>query len=363
MTRQDSLTVGVIFGGQSVEHAISLISAQSVADALATAGHKPVFIYIDKDGLWKQTDRIASDARVIATLLVRPGDDGGLIPATAPAKNGDLAKAPRLPVDVCFPVLHGACGEDGMVQGLLASCGLPYVGAGIPGSAVTNDKDLTKRLLIQGGLQTAPYLVMEDASTPDHATAVNRLGSPLWVKPANLGSSLGIRCVETPAEYEAATKEAFALDHKVLLEKNINGRELECSILHDKGQLTISRAGEIIVDNKHHFYDYDAKYNDLPIVTLKVPTELPPAVEQKIKMIARRSFDLLEGRHIMRLDLFLDQRGEILVNEIQTIPGFTSISMYPKLLAEDGIPMPELIDRLVRDAYQQGGKRKRPDQI
>ena len=358
MTTKNGLTVGLIFGGQSVEHAISLVSAQSVADALLEAGHKLVLIYIDKDGVWKQTNNIAADAEVINTLLFRPGDQGGLIPAEARTKDGSSGESLRLAVDVLFPVLHGACGEDGMVQGLLESCRLPYVGAGIAGSAVTNDKDITKRLLIQGGLQTAPYLVMEDASAPDYVSAVNQLGSPLWIKPANLGSSLGIRCVETQAEYEDATKEAFALDHKVILEKNIRGRELECSILQDAGKLTISRAGEIIVDNKHHFYDYDAKYNDLPIVTLKAPTELPLEVEQQIKKVARRAFRLLEGRHIMRLDLFLDTTGQIIVNEIQTIPGFTSISMYPKLLAEAGIPMSELVDRLARDAIQQGVKRK-----
>lgn len=253
-----------------------------------------------------------------------------------------------LNVDVVFPVLHGTFGEDGRVQGLLDCLAIPYVGADTLGSAITNDKDVTKRLLKGIGIEVAKHQVLRKPTDIGFYQAVKLIGSPLWIKPANLGSSLGMALVSTKKDYEAAVQTAFALDHKVMIEEHIEGRELECSVLQDKTGIVVSQAGEIVVQGDHYFYDYDAKYNDPEGAKLVIPAKLPKEINEKIKEVALASFAALEGRHIMRVDMFLQPDGRIVVSEVQTIPGFTSISMYPKLLELEGIDLAELTDRLVQ---------------
>ena len=253
-------------------------------------------------------------------------------------------------VDVVFPVLHGTFGEDGKVQGALDCLTVPYVGAGTLGSAITNDKDITKRLLQGAGINVVKYQALRKLTNLSFYQAMELVGSPIWVKPANLGSSLGIQRVTDKPSYEKAITAALALDDKVIIEGQLEGRELECSVLEDESGITVSQAGEIIPQGEHYFYDYDAKYNDAKGAKLVIPAKLNKKEEKKIQEVALACFHALEGRHIMRVDMFLCSDNEIVVNEVQTIPGFTKISMYPKLLALKDIDLPQLMDRLVRSA-------------
>ena len=338
------MLVAVLFGGQSGEHEISVLSAASVANALTAAGHECVYLSINREGQWLQMDRVVSphDETPRGRVVVEPGSSQFLLV-------GEKGLTP-IKVDVAFPVLHGTFGEDGRVQGALDCLAVPYVGAGTLGSAITNDKDITKRLLQGAGINVAKYQTLRKRTDLSFYQAMKRVGSPVWVKPANLGSSLGIRRVSDKPGYEKAVTAAFALDDKVIIEEQLEGRELECSVLEDESGITVSQAGEIIPQGRHYFYDYDAKYNDAKGAKLIIPAKLNEKEERRIQEVARACFHALEGRHIMRVDLFLNPDNEIVVNEVQTIPGFTKISMYPKLLALKDIDLPQLTDRLVTSA-------------
>lgn len=338
------MLVAVLFGGQSGEHEISVISAASVAKALETAGHKCIYLGINRNGQWLQMAKAVSphDNMPQGRIVIETGsrhffliEEKGLKPIS---------------VDVVFPVLHGSFGEDGRVQGLLDCLAIPYVGADTLGSAITNDKDVTKRLLKGIGIQVAKHQTLRKPTDISFYEAKDLVGTPLWVKPANLGSSLGMVLVSTNKDYEAAVQAAFALDHKIMIEEHIEGRELECSILQDSNGILVSQAGEILVQGEHYFYDYDAKYNDPDGAKLIIPAKLTEEVTERVKEVALASFTALEGRHIMRVDMFLKSDGTIVVSEVQTIPGFTDISMYPKLLELEGINLPDLTDRLVQQA-------------
>ncbi len=388
------IRVALLFGGQSVEHNISVLSAAGVADALQKAGYECIFICIDKQGYWHLMPSVVSpdvpnpsspsNSSNSSNSSSLPSTDS---PNTSTAKenislgrisivpgggkaNGLQLGSKSIPVDMVFPILHGIYGEDGKIQGALDSCAIPYIGGGVTASAITNDKDITKRLLSQAGIDTAKHITIRSDEYPQTNTdkgqvyastyqrAVAELSIPFWVKPANLGSSLGIQRVATAADFAKAVSEAFNLDSKVILEEHIQGREMECSVLEDASGITVSLPGEIIVTGKHYFYDYDAKYNDPQGAKLEVPAKCSVEVTDKIKQIAIKTFKILECCNIMRLDIFLaDSKSEasrIIVNEVQTIPGFTAISMYPKLLAHAGIPLVEIVERLVSSVQHRG---------
>jgi len=250
-------------------------------------------------------------------------------------------------VDVVFPVLHGPFGEDGTVQGLLKLAQVPFVGAGVLGSAIGMDKDVMKRLLRDAKIPVAKFLVFDRASAYeiDFSRIKRVLGLPLFVKPANLGSSVGISKVSNRKQFARAVKEAFRYDNKILLEEFIRGREIECSVLGNEHPLA-SLPGEIIT--RHDFYSYDAKYIDEKGAQLMIPAKLPPRVVKKIQKMAIASFKVLCCEGMARVDFFLSPAGKIIVNEINTIPGFTKISMYPKLWEASGVSYRNLIDRLIR---------------
>lgn len=356
------MRIGVCFGGRSVEHNISVISATSVAKALQEKQHECVFIGIDKQGAWHLMDSVVSPDDSKAS---ENSQELMLVPAGGKEKGLYLPKEQRYaPVDLMFPVLHGLHGEDGRIQGTLDSCSLPYIGGGIVPSVLTNDKDITKRLLRAANVATAEYYTFRKHKDALYSGLLNndentinkyykeisaKLQLPFWVKPANLGSSLGINQVTNVESFTKVVLDAFALDDKIIMEEHIQGREMECSVLEDKDGITVSLPGEIVL-NSRLFYDYDAKYLDKDAVTLAIPANTLEDTANKIKDIAREVFKLLESRHIMRLDIFVTKEEKIIVNEVQTIPGFTSISMYPKLLEKAGIPLPDLLDRLVQDA-------------
>jgi D-alanine-D-alanine ligase len=259
-------------------------------------------------------------------------------------------------LDVVFPILHGPFGEDGTVQGLLKLANLPFVGAGVLGSAVGMDKDVMKRLLRDADVPIGKFLVFQRADKINFALVKKTLGMPLFVKPANLGSSVGISKVAKPAEFAAAVKEAFRYDNKIIIEEFIKGREIECSVLGNDKPIA-SLPGEIVVNRD--FYSYAAKYLDDQGARLEIPASLPKARIKEVRDLALRAYRALCCEGMARVDFFVQANGRVLVNEINTIPGFTKISMYPKMWEATGISYSKLIDRLIQLAIQRHGSEKR----
>jgi D-alanine-D-alanine ligase len=355
------LRVALLFGGKSAEHEISLISARNIFAAMDKDKYDVVAIGIDKQGRWFVDDdarllRGAAPAKVEfrATrnaAAVLPGDTG--TPMVRP-----FAGKPFGAVDVVFPVLHGPFGEDGTVQGLLKLANVAFVGAGVLGSAVGMDKDVMKRLLRDAGIPIGKFLVSQraDRNAISYAKVKRHLGLPLFVKPANMGSSVGISKVSKKTEFRPATKEAFRYDNKIIIEESIAGREIECSVLGNDRPMA-SLPGEIIV--QHDFYSYDAKYIDDQGARLEIPAKLPRAVVKKVRQIAVRSYQALCCEGMARVDFFVQANGRVLVNEINTIPGFTKISMYPKMWEASGISYPRLIDHLINLALERARRERR----
>jgi D-alanine-D-alanine ligase len=346
------LRVAILFGGKSAEHEISVISARNIVQAMDRRKYQIVSIGIDKQGRWFFDERgrlLHSNKKSQVELQVSKNS------TTLPARG---APAPMLTpshsladVDVVFPVLHGPFGEDGTVQGLLKLANVPFVGAGVLGSAVGMDKDVMKRLLRDAKIPIAKFLVFERSVTSKiDFTAVKRaLGLPFFVKPANLGSSVGISKVCTKNQFGHALKEAFRYDNKILIEESIRGREIECSVLGNDRPIA-SLPGEIVT--RHDFYSYDAKYLDEKGAQLIIPAALSRTIVKKVQTLALRTFKTLACEGMARVDFFLRNNREIFVNEINTIPGFTKISMYPKLWEASGISYPRLIDRLIQLALE-----------
>jgi D-alanine-D-alanine ligase len=333
------IRVGILYGGQSAEHEISILSARNVLAALDRERFEPVLIGIDKAGKWLKQDeqRLLASARDPRQVRVEPG-----LPAPV--------EAAAQQVDVVFPVLHGTLGEDGAMQGLLEVAGIPYVGAGVLGSAVGMDKDVMKRLLRDAGIPIADFrTVRRGRFLADPAAACRELpalGFPLFTKPANAGSSVGVRKVKGAADLEEAVRHALQFDSKAIVEQGIVGREIELAVLGGTPP-TVSIAGEIIVDHADGFYSYDAKYLDEKGARLEMPAKLAPTDLARAQALALRTFEVLECDGLARVDLFFTRDGTFYVNEINTLPGFTAISMYPKLWALSGVPQVELISRLI----------------
>jgi D-alanine-D-alanine ligase len=342
------LRVALLFGGKSAEHEISLISARNIYAAMDKDKYEIIAVAIDKQGRWFIDDG-ARRLRDPSHKSIEPRDAeaaAAVLPGENSAPIVRPGGAPLGAIDVVFPVLHGPFGEDGTVQGLLKLANLPFVGAGVLGSAVGMDKDVMKRLLRDAKIPVARFLAFEraDRSSIGFAQVKRTLGMPLFVKPANLGSSVGISKVTKPAQFSAAVKEAFRYDNKILIEECVDGREIECSVLGNEKPVA-SLPGEIIV--RREFYSYDAKYLDEQGARFEIPARLPKATIKKIQQLALSSCRALCCEGMARVDFFVRPNGEVLVNEINTIPGFTKISMYPKMWEASGLSYPRLIDRLI----------------
>jgi D-alanine-D-alanine ligase len=352
------LRVAILFGGKSAEHEVSVISARNIVEAMDQKKYEIVSIGIDKQGRWFFDEgarllRSSNQTRVEFSHCRNPT-------AVLPGATATPIVTPRRAlgeVDVVFPVLHGPFGEDGTVQGLLKLANLPFIGAGVLGSAVGMDKDVMKRLLRDAEIPIAKFLVFErsGASKINFAAVKRKLGFPFFVKPANLGSSVGISKVSANKQFDSAITEAFRYDSKILIEENIPGREIECSVLGNENPI-VSLPGEIIT--RHDFYSYDAKYLDEKGAQLVIPAALPQNTARAIQGLAVKTFKTLTCEGMARVDFFLRDNREIFVNEINTIPGFTQISMYPKLWEASGIPYSKLIDRLIRLALERFRKEK-----
>lgn len=352
--------VAILFGGRSAEHEVSLQSARNVIESLDRDKYEPVLIGIDKEGRWFLNEHSigllnAGDPRLIS--LSSADQEVTITPNGQASHLISLSDSqPMGRVDVIFPVLHGPYGEDGTIQGLARLANLPCVGAGILGSAVGMDKDVMKRLLMQAGIPIGRFVTIRAHErwnyTWDNLRAA--LGEILFVKPANLGSSVGISKTRNGEEFTAALDLAFQYDLKVVVEEEIKGREIECAILGNEEPLA-SVPGEIIPHTD--FYSYDAKYIDDNGAGLEIPAKLPPHLVKRVQEIAVQTYTTLECLGLARVDVFLTPDERIIVNEINTLPGFTKISMYPKLWEHSGIPYKELVDRLIQFAIDDFRKR------
>jgi len=353
--------VGILFGGRSAEHEVSLQSAKNIVAAIDRDKYEPILIGIDKAGRWSHirddnflqkflTGETASLPEFSESLLVSPCPEEGRFFHT---REGQTVAQ----VDVVFPVLHGTFGEDGTIQGLLKLSGIPFVGADVLGTAVGMDKDVMNRVLRDAGIPIPGFLVYTWSSKGaiDFDTVKHTLGTPLFVKPANLGSSVGIAKVNEERKFAEACSQAFSYDTKIIIEEAVEGREIECSVLGNE-QPEASLPGE--VKPRHEFYSYDAKYVDSEGAELVIPAELSAKVREKVKDLAVRTFKALCCEGLARVDFFLRGESEVLVNEINTLPGFTAISMYPKLWAASGVSQTELIDRLITLALQRAEREK-----
>jgi D-alanine-D-alanine ligase len=343
--------VGVVFGGRSVEHQVSIRSARTVVRGLREAGHAVTPLGIAEDGCWIEP---AASAAVI---------DGGAreIPPVgvpvAPTVRHLLAAG----AEVLFPLVHGTWGEDGTLQGLCEMLDLPYVGAGVTASALAMDKVLAKRALAAAGVPVVEYETATrgelEADAAGFLARCAALPLPLFVKPRVGGSSVGVQRVDRPADLEAAVRFALEFDEAALVERGVAGRELECAVIGLPDRLEASGVGEVVPGNA--FYDYADKYLQ-DTARLVAPAEIPAAVAERARRLAVEAFAAVAGSGMARVDFFLE--GERLyVNEINTLPGFTSISMYPRLWGLAGLPLPRLVDRLIREAVERHAERHRLD--
>jgi len=361
--RHGKVRVAVIFGGQSAEHDVSLRSAETVVGALDPARYEVVPIGVDREGRWLTGGDPLRQLEAASPLFaLGAGGADAVPPADAvEAAPGALPTGLGGEIDVVFPVLHGPMGEDGTVQGMLELAGVPYVGSGVLGSAVAMDKAMAKTVLAQAGLPQVPWRLItrkewERDPGPLTEWVAEAFGFPCFVKPANMGSSVGVFKAHDAGELPAAMAGAAHFDRRILVEQGVDARELECAVLGNDEPIA-SVVGEIVPANE--FYDYDAKYVDEGS-RLIVPADLEGKELIYIQELAISAFEALDLAGMARVDLFLDrQTDHIYVNEVNTIPGFTSISMYPLLWEATGIPLPELVDRLIALALERHAERRR----
>jgi D-alanine-D-alanine ligase len=369
------IRLAIVYGGRSAEHQVSVVSARSVMEALDPDRFEVVPIAITRQGAWLLPDRspleLAASTGTLpeveaagAEVALRPdrGQSGRGRLATSAGRAGAAAELGQIgQIDVVFPILHGPFGEDGTVQGLFELADLPYVGSGVLASALAMDKAMAKVVLAQAGLPQAPYLVVSERdwrAGPERVAAevAGRLAYPVFTKPSRLGSSIGISKVKTPADLAAGLAAAFTHDSKALVEQGIVARELECGVLgNDASEASV--VGEVIPS--HEFYDFEAKYLDESL-KLEIPAQVPEAVRAQVRELSLRAFQALDCEGLARVDFFYEEAtGRVLLNEVNTIPGFTPKSMFPMLWAASGLAYPDLVARLVDLAVERHSARKR----
>ncbi len=364
------MNVAILFGGKSGEHEVSLISASSVVRNIDSKKFKIVPIGISKKGVWflqseEELNRVRSDEKNSFKIIEDEKNLVSVIPGRG--KNSFCVEGKSLEIDAVFPCVHGTNCEDGILQGLLEAADIPYVGCSVAASALTMDKERTKQVWQNAGLPIVPYVCVRRADLNDGAAfkkivddAIAKFGFPLFVKPCNAGSSVGAAKATNADELSAALDEAFLWDNKVLIEKSIDAREIECSVTGNAiiqneksqcGKVAAYVPGEILP--KHDFYDYDAKYIDPDGAILKIPAMLENAQIEKIRTLAQEAYKILDCAGLSRVDFFIDKNsGELFLNEINVIPGFTSISMFSKMCEAGGLKYGQLITLLIEEALE-----------
>lgn len=369
MTSSSKPRVLVLFGGRSSEHAVSCVTAAGVLDAIDRNKYDVVPVGIAKNGQWSLVSSDPAQWSLRSTVLPEvPVSPESVVLATASdggaAQELVVTASEQMPrslgaVDVVLPLLHGPFGEDGTLQGMLEMADVRYVGAGVLASAVGMDKHYMKVVFASAGLSVGPYEVFTDRDWTRNRSAclerASQLGFPVFVKPARAGSSMGISRATTPEELEHAVETARAFDPKVIVEAGIVGREIEVAVLQGRGmdEPRTSLPGEIAVQpGEHEWYDFEAKYVDGSAAELSCPADLPPNVTDRVRELAARAFDALGTEGLSRVDFFYTPAGELIINEINTMPGFTPISMYPQMWAKSGLTYTELIDELIELALE-----------
>jgi len=336
----NKVRVAIICGGKSSEHEISCISANGILDAIDRSKFEPVLIGITKSGKWL----LLPDDTTFITLngaLPTVPESGIEVSITS---QGLFSGGKNLAIDVAFPILHGTYGEDGTIQGLFEMIGLRYVGSGVLASAVSMDKSYAKPIFAAAGLKVAPGTVV----TSTNFELPSNLNYPLFVKPARSGSSRGTTKVKQSSDLKAAVEVALAFDSKVIIEQAVDGKEIECAVLQSEGKTIVSPVGEIVISSKYEFYDFQAKYLD-DSMQLVFP-DLPAGVEEKIQSAALTAFNAAGCEGLARVDFFYSTSGDVVINEINTMPGFTPLSVYPKLIGKSGINYQGLISTLIQTA-------------
>ncbi|MCA6074884.1 D-alanine--D-alanine ligase family protein [Fulvivirga sedimenti] len=345
------LHVAVLFGGKSVEHEISINSARNIFEFIDRSRFEVSLIGISRTGGWYLKKEVNADISSGEPLrLNMSGSRKGFM-----RLNNEI-----LPIDVVFPVLHGTDGEDGSIQGLLTSFEITFVGTGVLGSAMSMSKLYTKRLLEASGIPVSKFLTysFEDRSSIRFDHIEKNLGLPFMIKAANLGSSVGVFKVKEKKGFEAIVDEVFKFDHTLLFEEFVEGRELECAVMGNR-DVKASLPGEVVVSSDYEFYTYEAKYLDPEAAKIVVPADIPEDIAEKIRQHSIKTYKTLHCEDFARVDLFLKKDGTILINEINTIPGFTNSSMFPMMWKERGISFQDLISQLIELAMERHEQRKR----
>lgn len=345
--------IALIFGGKSAEHEVSLRSAKNIADALDKDQYTPVLVGISKEGSWYSFPNesvFTQNSKITDANLPAEAEPVAILSLNGKPVIYSLKKQSSTPIDCAFPILHGPLGEDGTVQGLLKMAQVPFVGCGVWSSAAGMDKEIMKRLLAHASIPSAKYILLTPFNNVSYRELTEALGSPFFIKPANAGSSVGVHKIKNEADYQVKLKDAFLFDRKVLAEEFIEGREIECSVMGHNHDPRASLPAEIIP--QHEFYSYEAKYVDDNGARLQIPAELPADIVQKIQDMAKKTYHTMGCDGLTRVDFFLKKNNELYINEINTIPGFTKISMYPKMWEATGIPYRTLISQLITFAFE-----------
>ncbi len=345
--------IAIIFGGQSAEHEVSLRSAKNIALAMDSAIYEFILVGISQQGTWYQFPDLSifdTCTKLVDGAIPASGKIIALIRSEGKAVLFDLKNQNQMEIDCAFPIIHGTRGEDGTLQGLFKMMNVPFVGCGVLASAIGMDKEVMKRILNVAGIKNAKYRLLTPFQKNDFQSLASDLGLPFFIKPANAGSSVGVHKIKSEKDFQEKLKDAFLYDNKVLAEEFIDGREIEISVMGLNHEPKASLPGEVIP--QHEFYSYEAKYLDDKGALLQIPAQVDSETVQGMQKIACDTYHTLGCDGFTRVEFFMKKNGELYINEVNTLPGFTKISMYPKMWETSGLKYSDLISELIDLAFK-----------